>query len=387
MAYKYQGDATLGVSLNVNTPKPLDIRAVVNSTQDLYSIPESTAYIGMTVANVADGNIYMLIDKSKIGEKSGWKASYESIQIITCTAEEYKTWLDNTNIDGEMFSPKDETIPFIHSNTYYYIYEDSINEEDVNQQYVRYSDFKTWEESLGKKALKSDLEYEKTRIDQLEVSIKNYSTTSDIEAKYAPITYVNDLLDLESDESFIRTNFYTKAQADSKFVTIESLKGETSETDYIFVTQTQYKKDQDIINEELNATLKTEEDGSVKNLTVEAITSSKESLDIKTKELYVNSQKVAIVPQVPNIVSLEQTDFDKLKESGSLSQDTYYFTYSDNQKDGVVTNELLEGSYYNKAQVNQAIYNAIIPLMRRIAKLEGTSSYLDLGELDFIKLG
>jgi hypothetical protein len=40
MGYTYSGDAVLGVSLNVNTPKPLDIRAVVNSTVDLYSIPE-----------------------------------------------------------------------------------------------------------------------------------------------------------------------------------------------------------------------------------------------------------------------------------------------------------------------------------------------------------
>jgi hypothetical protein len=44
----------------------------------------------MTVANIADGNIYMLVDKSNINNKSGWRASYESIQIIACTAEEYK---------------------------------------------------------------------------------------------------------------------------------------------------------------------------------------------------------------------------------------------------------------------------------------------------------
>jgi len=32
----------------------------------------------------------MLVDKSKINEKAGWKASYESIQIIACTYAEYK---------------------------------------------------------------------------------------------------------------------------------------------------------------------------------------------------------------------------------------------------------------------------------------------------------
>ena len=46
----------------------------------------------MTVANIDNGNIYMLVDKSKIDQKAGWKASYESIQIITCSYQEYKKW-------------------------------------------------------------------------------------------------------------------------------------------------------------------------------------------------------------------------------------------------------------------------------------------------------
>ena len=90
MGYKYSGDAILGVSLSVNTPKPLDSRSVVENLSELYNIPENTAYQGMTVANISNGNLYMLVDKSKINEKAGWKASYESIQIITCTEKEYK---------------------------------------------------------------------------------------------------------------------------------------------------------------------------------------------------------------------------------------------------------------------------------------------------------
>jgi hypothetical protein len=39
----------------------------------------------MTVGNAGDGNLYMLVDINKIDEKTGWKASYESLQIITCT--------------------------------------------------------------------------------------------------------------------------------------------------------------------------------------------------------------------------------------------------------------------------------------------------------------
>jgi hypothetical protein len=39
MAFKYTGDSVLGVSLSVQTNKPLDIRTVVSNTSELYSIP------------------------------------------------------------------------------------------------------------------------------------------------------------------------------------------------------------------------------------------------------------------------------------------------------------------------------------------------------------
>jgi hypothetical protein len=58
----------LNVSLTVDAPKPLDVRSVVNNVSELYDIPAKTAYPGMTVANVDNGNIYMLVDKSKINE-------------------------------------------------------------------------------------------------------------------------------------------------------------------------------------------------------------------------------------------------------------------------------------------------------------------------------
>jgi hypothetical protein len=86
----------------------------------------------MTVANIDNGNIYMLVDKSKINEKAGWKASYESIQIVTCTEAEYKLWQENTNED---FTPKDENQTYLHSDTYYYVY-------DTNVNYITNTEFK-----------------------------------------------------------------------------------------------------------------------------------------------------------------------------------------------------------------------------------------------------
>jgi len=64
--YKYTGDSIINASLTVKVPKPLDNRTVVNNILELYSIPPAYAYVGMTVANIDNGNIYMLTDKSKI---------------------------------------------------------------------------------------------------------------------------------------------------------------------------------------------------------------------------------------------------------------------------------------------------------------------------------
>ena len=51
---KYTGDSLLGVSFSVKTPKPLDCRTVVDTTQELYTIPAERAYEGMSVSNLED---------------------------------------------------------------------------------------------------------------------------------------------------------------------------------------------------------------------------------------------------------------------------------------------------------------------------------------------
>jgi hypothetical protein len=53
----------LGVSLRVDAPKPLDIRCVVNTVDDLYTLPEKSSYLGMSVSVISEKTIYMLIDK------------------------------------------------------------------------------------------------------------------------------------------------------------------------------------------------------------------------------------------------------------------------------------------------------------------------------------
>lgn len=258
MAFKYTGDATLGVALTVETPKPLDNRTVVNNLDELYSIPEKYAYQGMTVANIDNGNIYMLIDKSKIKYKEGWKASYESIQIITCTEAEYKEWSENTTDD---FRPIDESKTYLHAETYYYIYEDSL---DDDQFYLSAEWGKKIEEQLKQKALNTTVVQIRTDLDNTIASLSDYATLEELTTNYVS----NDSLALSL------TKYYTKEETDDIFVTKESLRGEGMEgDDFVFVTKKEYEEDQQAIQDELDKTLKVDGDGSLESITVGQIKS------------------------------------------------------------------------------------------------------------------
>lgn len=323
MGYTYSGDAVLGVSLNVNTPKPLDIRAVVNSTQDLYSIPESTAYIGMTVANIADGNIYMLIDKSNINNKSGWKASYESIQIIACTDEEYKQWLENTEINGEMFTPKVETLPFIHANTYYYLYENS----DSQEYYVT----KSWiEEALGNKASSGDVESIQisitSRLNELGSNLTTLENKvkTDVETIY---THLEDnYYNIESiDESLSNINEDLK----NNYVTKESLRGDQleGEDNFVFVTQKQYEDDQTLLNQEID------------NLKEKSIKTNDNAVlnSLKATSIKVNDKEVATTKEINELPKHITLTDDEYKNLENKDPNTYYYIQQPDGDYGWVT--------------------------------------------------
>ena len=69
---KYLGDAILRGNLDIQSDKPLDSRLIVQSSDDLYDLDPTYAYLGMPVVSIEDRNIYILIDKSKIDTSEGW---------------------------------------------------------------------------------------------------------------------------------------------------------------------------------------------------------------------------------------------------------------------------------------------------------------------------
>lgn len=344
MGFKYQGDSTIGVSLTVQTSKPLDTRLVVDTRADLYSIPAKYAYNGMPVVCVADGNIYTLIDKNKIGEAVGWKASYEAIQIITCTEQEYKKWQDNTNSD---FTPKDDSQTWLHQDTYYYIYEESIS--DKGQYYVSYTQFEDLTNQVNKKATISALNTLSEKTDKaLQDLAKVYATLNDIDSSN-PESKLSKTLD----------NYYTKQKVDDTFVTKESLRGDGIEGDnFVFVTKSQYDTDQQNLNQykekttnQINTKVTTNSEAQLKSISNEGTTLS------IGQQVAINGEKVALDKDVPKIIVLNQTEYDNLERK---EQDVYYMTHGEKDNDsGIITSNLLKQSYYTQKEVINIIKDVV----------------------------
>ncbi len=385
MAFKYTGDAVLGVSLTVETPKPLDTRTVVDNLTELYSIPERYAYQGMTVSNIDNGNIYMLVDKSKIKHKEGWKASYESIQIITCTEAEYQEWSNNTTAD---FKPIDENKTYLHAETYYYIYEDSMDE---NQFYLSAEWGKQIEESLKAKALNTTVVQIRQELDQAVQDISNRYTKQEADEKF--LTIVNAESTYATKQSV--TDLSNKVA--EEYVTKESLRGDSPETgsdDFIFVTQKKYQEDQTAAAQEFNTKLLKSDAVETSDLTIQKIVEKEiqqettgdpviervveSSVKITTEDnnLLISGKKVALDEEVPNLVCLPQTDYESLVENNTLEEDTYYCTYGeqDLQDTGYVRSEYLIERYYTRTEVQALIDAAVADLQKKIDELETGSS-------------
>lgn len=355
MSFKYTGDALLGVSLNVETNKPLDIRTVVDSIEDLYTIPEQYAYEGMTVANIANGNIYMLIDKAHIGDKTGWKASYESIQIIACTQEEYEQLKQNTTED---FKPVDGDLGYIHPDTYYYIYEDSLDE---NQFYLSAEWGKNIEEQLNKKATSESVTSLRNQlnssIEEINTNLEsNYTNTETLQQNY----YDKDTTDSTfATKEEVSNTYATKENVqqieqnlEENYVTKEDLKGDSPEDDdFIFVTQTKYNQDK-----EANAqNFQTQELNTQKINLGESVVTSSES------KLYNNEKELAHSEDVPKIVCVTQEEYEDLVENEQTEPETYYYTYGKTSliDTGYVTPDYLKQGYYTKSEVQELIKKAI----------------------------
>jgi hypothetical protein len=171
------------------------------------------------------------------------------------------------------------------------------------------------------------------------------------------------MFNLESEESFIRTNFFTKEEALGKFVKFSDLSGgeDIGEDDFIFVTASRYQEDQEALEQykqgiadELAECLKVGDDGELDSITVGQIKSKKVNneqlvIDVTPQGMSIGGDPIAKLSDVPDHVTLTKEEYDALVENDQVNPDTYYHIVGDD--DTYVLQSDLDENYYTKSGV------------------------------------
>ena len=346
---KYTGDSLLGVSFEMQTPKPLDNRLVIDTKKELYEINPNTAYEGMLVTCIADGFTYMLKDKSKINSSDGWKSV--AIQIVSLTKAEFDQRKENTNSD---YTPKDDKIPYLDKDVYYYIYEDSMSE--VGDFYVTQDQF----DQLNKLIIsKADTQALKAFKQETESNFSSLST------KYVPLSFLTGTG--ESTLSAILANYYTKEVADNTFLTKEDFGGEG--TDLSFVKTNDYESDMRTINQTLANKIDTRSDAELRSLTTNTITLNNKQITVQSDGLHFDNKRLAETEEVPDWTCISHQQYLQMLNDGKLKEGKYYLTYGDDIDDsGYITMTNLEQKYMSvrnaESIIDEKVRNKINSLVR-----------------------
>lgn len=345
---KYTGDSLLGVSFEMQTPKPLDNRLVIDTKKELYEINPNTAYEGMLVTCIADGFTYMLKDKSLINSSDGWKSV--AIQIVSLTKAEFDQRKENTNSD---YTPIDDKIPYLDRDVYYYIYEDSMSE--VGDFYVTQDQFNQLNELIGLKA-------DTSALNTFKQDIKD--KFSSLSSQYVPLSFLDGTG--EGTLSATLASYYTKQEADSKFLTKENFGGDT---DLSFVKTNQYNTDIETINQELANKINSGSNAELNSLKTNTIELNNKQIRVQSEGLYFGSKRLAEIEEVPDWICIPHQQYLQMLNDGQLEEGKYYLTYGDDIDDsGYITMTNLEQKYMsvrNAADlIDQSVRNKIDSLVQ-----------------------
>ena len=346
---KYTGDSLLGVSFEMQTPKPLDNRLVIDTKKELYEINPNTAYEGMLVTCIADGFTYMLKDKSKINSSDGWKSV--AIQIVSLTKAEFDQRKENTNSD---YTPIDDKRPYLDKDVYYYIYEDSMSE--VGDFYVTQDQFNQLSKLIG---LKADTQALTAFKQETKDNFNSLST------QYVPLSFLAGTG--EGTLSAILASYYTKQAADDKFLTREDFGGEG--TDLSFVKTDEYDSYKETINQTLTNKIDSGSNAELNSLRTNTIELNNKQIKVQSEGLYFDNKRLAETEEVPDWTCISHQQYLQMLNDGKLKEGKYYLTYGDDIDDsGYITMTNLEQKYMSvrnaESIIDTKVQNRINSLVR-----------------------
>jgi hypothetical protein len=209
------------------------------------------------------------------------------------------------------------------------------------------------------------------------------------------------MFDLEKEDSFIRTNYFTKTEALGKFVKFSDLNGgeDIGDDDFIFVTAARYQQDQEALEtykqgiaDELAQCLKVGEDGELDVITVSKIKSKKVNdeqlvIDVTPEGMSIDGDPIAKLSDVPEHVTLTKAEYNELVANDQVNPDTYYHIVGDDETyvlqsdlDAYYTKTGVEsyvaGRTYSKAQIDDIISNLTFDSPEDIANVYVTKTAL-----------
>lgn len=148
------------------------------------------------------------------------------------------------------------------------------------------------------------------------------------------------------------SNVYSIEETDNKFVTKESLKGDSLEgdEDFVFVTQKKYESDQSTLNNTI---------GTIQsNLQNEINSSIKTNSDAKLNSLTIKGDSVvtqSTIDELPKHITLTRSDYDQLANSDQIDPDTYYYIEQSEEDEGLITVDYLKSNYYDQKHIDSLI--------------------------------
>ena len=373
------GNIEVTDSFEITTDKPLDIRFVKETIDDLLSIPVSTCYEGMGVIVNSLSALYILkptvgkLTQEYVSDINNWKCPEDLVTVAISQADYDKLEEKNPNV-------------------FYYIYEEEFtltkpprreeyeSDEDfenaktnwenqikhLDQQYVSASWGIEIEEILSKKASNEAVNSLKSEINAIKGNGEGPSLGTlgnSINELQTKTDTLEETVKLKSEllES-IETNVSELEQNLSNCVTKEELQDETKE--FIFVKTSDYASDKTAFSEQLAAKVETDE---VITNTLNTANFNLNNSEIKVTDahLSIDGNLVAFSNDLLKVQVLTQTEYNNKESAGEIDDKVYYYTYED------------ESPMATKAELQKAedrifyLETELMLLAKRVETLEG----------------
>ena len=162
-----------------------------------------------------------------------------------------------------------------------------------------------------------------------------------LSSKYVPLSFLDGTG--EGTLSSILASYYTRQEADSKFLTRDAF-GE--DADLSFVNTNTYNSAIETINDALTNKIDSGSDAELRSLTTNTIELNGKQITVQPDGLHFDNKRLAETEEVPDWTCISHQQYLQMLNDGKLKEGKYYLAYGDDIDDsGYITMTNLEQKY------------------------------------------